>query len=307
MSTTLAIGCGGTMGGAWIIGALAAFERQTGFDPRSADIIQGTSAGAEIGMLLGAGYSVSDLVAMLRGRAPDRVLQQHFDAAPGPLPPRPSSIRPASPGLVRQRGVSAYTALAGLLPPGGEQAGWLRATARAVANDQGWVDHPGLRLVAMDYATGERVAFGAPHVRRPALWDAVSASWAVPGWVAPVIIDGRRFVDGGTASTASVDLLPESESEVVVVAPMASLGGERVPGLGGMVEAALRRPMSAALSREIAQLRARGRRVTLIDADADSLRTLGANFMARRRRAGKIEQILSDADARVTAVLNHHT
>ena len=39
---------GGTIGGAWIVAALHALAEQTGSDPAGADVLQGTSAGAEI-------------------------------------------------------------------------------------------------------------------------------------------------------------------------------------------------------------------------------------------------------------------
>ncbi|MFN3338465.1 MAG: patatin, partial [Dietzia sp.] len=42
------LGCGGTIGGAWTIAALYALAEQTGLDPRDADVLQGTSAGAEL-------------------------------------------------------------------------------------------------------------------------------------------------------------------------------------------------------------------------------------------------------------------
>lgn len=71
MKRALAIGCGGTIGGAWIVAALHALKEQTGWDPREASVLQGTSAGAEIVTMLGGGASVDDLVASEGGvRAP---------------------------------------------------------------------------------------------------------------------------------------------------------------------------------------------------------------------------------------------
>lgn len=69
--TALVIGCGGTIGGAWIVAALHALADQTGREPAKADILQGTSAGAEIVTMLGGGATVADLVAMQRGQASD--------------------------------------------------------------------------------------------------------------------------------------------------------------------------------------------------------------------------------------------
>ena len=47
-----------------------------------------------------------------------------------------------------------------------------------------------------------------------------------PGWFPPVEIAGRRFVDGGSVSSVSADLLATYPlDEVVVVAPMTTEGG----------------------------------------------------------------------------------
>ena len=58
MGRALVIGCGGTLGFTWTAAVLAEIERQ-GWDPRTAEVIIGTSAGAEIAALLGAGISAS--------------------------------------------------------------------------------------------------------------------------------------------------------------------------------------------------------------------------------------------------------
>ncbi|MBW0093025.1 patatin-like phospholipase family protein [Pseudonocardia sp. KRD-184] len=56
--------------------------------------------------------------------------------------------------------------------------------------------------------------------------EAVPASCSIPGWFTPQVIGGRRYVDGGVASSTSPGLLarpgaPELD-EVDVLAPMAS-------------------------------------------------------------------------------------
>ena len=116
-SRALVIGCGGTMGGAWIVGALRAVARRLDWDPREATTLQGTSAGAEYSLLLGSGYSVDDLVAMQRGTTEDPILAAHAAGTPPPAPPLPGSPLPPAPGLAwRGRG---YTRAAAALPTGG--------------------------------------------------------------------------------------------------------------------------------------------------------------------------------------------
>ncbi|WP_344999368.1 patatin-like phospholipase family protein, partial [Tsukamurella soli] len=168
----------------------------------------------------------------------------------------------------------------------------------------GWLPHPGARLVAYDPRRGERVAFGAPHAPAATAGEALRASWAVPAWMPPVSIDDRLFVDGGAASTASVDLVPGDVDEVYVIAPMASTPGTRGPGLGGLAEhIALRNPMSTILFDEIAAVQARGVTVVAITPGARDLRGLGWNFMSRARRAEAFEAARRTAPATVGKAL----
>ncbi len=156
-----------------------------------------------------------------------------------------------------------------------------------------WVPHPATWLVSMDYATGERVPFGSPDAPSAPLGAALRASWAVPGWLPPVEIAGRRFIDGGAGSTASVDLLvPAKLDELIVLAPMASTGKIPATGPGHFLERQLRNRMSAKLDAEIAELRATGTKVLRVDATADDLAVMGPNFMDGRRRLDTFQHSL---------------
>src|SRR4051794_41985901 len=55
MKLGLVLGAGGVTGGAWLTGALHAIVEETGWDPGSADVVVGTSAGAIIGTIVAAG------------------------------------------------------------------------------------------------------------------------------------------------------------------------------------------------------------------------------------------------------------
>ena len=59
----LVLGAGGIVGQAFQAGVLAALEHDLGWDPRSADVIVGTSAGAITGTLLRLGIPAHDLAA----------------------------------------------------------------------------------------------------------------------------------------------------------------------------------------------------------------------------------------------------
>ncbi|MBS9534568.1 patatin-like phospholipase family protein [Mycobacterium sp. M1] len=297
----LVIGCGGTIGGAWTVAALAALCSEIRISIGDFDVLQGTSAGAELVTMLGAGISVDELVAMQRGETTDPRLSSHLAAAPPGLPPIPTP-RLMNPRLLRSQ--SGLAALTGIAPTGRADAAWLQRLADD-CTDGRWLAHPAVRLVAFDVDRGERVAFGAPTAPAVDLGQALRASWAIPGWLPPVEIDGRRYVDGGARSTASVDLISADEADVVyVIAPMASDRGERVPGAGGHLEnLLLRRPMSRTLDREVAEVRGRGTTVVTITPDRRDLAGLGANFMNRRRRRSAFEAAMVSAPAAVRRAL----
>lgn len=295
----LAIGCGGTIGGAWIVATLAALSDRLGIDASEFDVLQGTSAGAEMVTMLSGGVGVDDLVAMQRECAEDRRLRDHLAATPRSFPPLPLP-KLLAPTLFGRRSVPPLARAAGIAPTGRGDAGWLQrlAEAFAPAGAGSPVPGPGARMVAFDIDRRERVAFGAPGSPSATTGEALRASWAIPGWMPPVTIGDRRFVDGGAASTASIDLIGPDEADVIyVVAPMASDAGQRVPGWGGVIEdRLLRRPMSAVLRKEIAGVRARGTEVVPILPDRHALAGLGANFMNRRRRSEAFESAMATAD-----------
>ncbi|WP_203336709.1 patatin-like phospholipase family protein [Nocardioides limicola] len=286
MTRALAIGCGGTLGFAWTAVALRALETELDWDARTADILIGTSAGAEIVAALGSGHRPQDLLDALDGHPDaDALLARHVATHPGHLPPLPLPLLPAT-GLIRaglqQR--SAYTALAGLLPRGRGDATWLREYGDALATDHGWTTHTATWIVAADAATGARVAFGAPGAPEANLGEAIAASWAIPGWFPPVTIGDRRYVDGGAVSSVSADLLLEAGvDEVIIVAPMTSEGGAPARGVA-RVERVLRRQMTRGLDAEVDRLRAAGVRVRRIEPGPAELEAMGANFMDLRRR-----------------------
>ncbi|MCH5643264.1 MULTISPECIES: patatin-like phospholipase family protein [unclassified Gordonia (in: high G+C Gram-positive bacteria)] len=292
--TAIVIGCGGTIGGAWVVAALHALAEQLGSEPRDADVLQGTSAGAELVTIIGGGADIDELVAMQRGTSADLRLRRHVVDTPFGLPriPRPPLLNPRL--LRSQHGLAALT---GIAPTGRADAAWLQRLADGYADSSGWLAHPDARMVAFDYRAGRRTVWGGTEPGSITVGEALRSSWAIPGWMPPVVIDGRSYVDGGAASTASVDLIePEDADVIYVIAPMASHPGVRVPGVGGLIEqAALRGPMSSLLRREVAEVRGRGTQVVEILPTAADLAGLGANFMNRGRRAEAFESAMRTA------------
>lgn len=296
-SRALVIGCGGTIGGAWTVAALRALREQTGVEPGDLEILQGTSAGAEIVTMLGGGARVDDLVDMHREIGDDPRLRRHLADVPAALPPLPI-LRPARTVLHAGQG---HSAIAGFAPRGREDALWLQRLAEAFVDADGRFSHPDVRMIAYDIERARRVVLRAPEVQ---VGTALRASWAIPGWMPPVSIHGRLHVDGGASSTASVDLLPDDVDLAYVIAPMASRVGHRVPGVTGILEnALLRRPMSTVLFREIDRVRARGTRVIPILPSTADLAGLGSHFMNRRHRRAAFESAMATASRTVERAL----
>jgi NTE family protein len=295
----LVIGCGGTIGGAWAVAALSALCAETGCQPKDFDVLQGTSAGAEIVTVLGGGATVDDLVAMHSGTATDARLREHLADTPASLPPIPG-LRLLNPRLVRSQ--TGLAALTGIAPTGRGDSGWLQRLADGFAEGT-WLPHRGARMVAFDVDRGERVVFGSPGAPPAGVGEALRASWAIPGWMPPVTIGGRRYVDGGARSTASVDLVGDADV-VYVIAPMAAQPGERAPGLGGLIENYfLRQPMSRTLRDEVAVVRSRGTTVVTVTPDSRDLAGLGAHFMDRQHRRAAFESAMTTAPDTVRRAL----
>lgn len=285
----LVIGCGGVAGGAWSIATLDAVQRRLAWDPRDARIIVGTSSGAVLAALLGAGIGVDRLMACQHDNPEAGCRWNHDTDAGGALPPLPG-FRPTAAPVIRQalRGrVSALTAACALAPRGRfDMAGFRRLIDEAVPAG-GWAPHPATWLMTVDTRTGGRVAFGHPDAPPAALNDAVCASYGVPGWCPPVTIDGRDYFDGGVASPASADWLADTDlDEIVVLAPMTSTTPDspRSPLAG--IERRIRRLMTRTLDAEIELLRKQGKRVIRLEPGPEDLRAIGYNMMdpARRRQ-----------------------
>ncbi len=72
-----------------------------------------------------------------------------------------------------------------------------------------------LRITAIDVGAGELVVFDRDA--GVGLVDAVAASCAVPGAWPPVTIGGRRYMDGGVASSVNVGVAADCDAAVVLV------------------------------------------------------------------------------------------
>lgn len=291
----LVFGGGGVLGGTWAVGALAAWEHATGLDPKDVDIIVGTSAGSVLASLVACGVSTEELITHYRDEQvttgplagyewdPDR-------ATGGHRPGLPKLRGPGSPALIRsslrQLGQLPATAvLSAFLPEGGRNLDRVGHLIDAVTPLGEWSSHPNLWVIAMDYSDGHRVVFGRPGAPVAPLASAVMASCAIPGWFAPVEIDGRSYVDGGAVSATSVDVLAHAGmDEVYVIAPMVSFEMDSPSGIQAKLERRWRSQVTKVCRDEMALVRASGTNVIAIGPGPEDLEAIGANLMDAKRR-----------------------
>jgi NTE family protein len=102
----LVLGAGGVTGHGFHAGVLCAVHEATGWDPRTAEVIVGTSAGAEVAALLRAGVSAADLAARAKGEplSPQGEALLAAVGPPLPIPPlKPAFIgHPVAPDALRR-------------------------------------------------------------------------------------------------------------------------------------------------------------------------------------------------------------
>jgi len=302
----LVLGAGGVVGAAWMTGALRAVQDQLPREVNDVDVIVGTSAGSVLAAALRCGVSLDEMVAMQRGDEVRQLREPGIGALDeGPLPPWPH-LRAGSPRLILHALLAPHRVHPGVgasawLPRGRARHETLHAMVHALHADAhartprpapDWVDAT-TWIVAVDYDSGRRVIFGQDGAPQAALADAVVASCSIPGWYAPRVIGGRRYVDGGVRSPTSLPVLSRVDVDTVyVLAPMASLMPDRPRTRLERLERRLRAVLTWAVLREARALSAQGIQVTLLTPGPEDLAAMGANLMDPRRRSATLETSL---------------
>lgn len=306
MRRGLVLGGGGVLGAAWMVGALTAYEEAVGIDAREVDAVVGTSAGSVIGSLLMAGVSVGQLrTHQLTGEidhGPLRGFTWNYDEDSGGSRPPTPKVGFGSPTLLRKgigelRHLPPTAVLAALVPEG---RGSLESVGAMIGHvvPSGWVQRPGLSVVAVDYDQGERVVFGQADAPRADLRDAVMASCAIPGWYPPMVIGDRRYIDGGAWSPTNADLLSDAGlDEVHILAPLISFDPDAPSNIAGRLERQWRTRVTARALAEAEQLGARGVEVVVIGPGREDLEAFGFNLMDVSRRPKVLETSLRTSRA----------
>jgi NTE family protein len=205
--SALVLGGGGITGAAWEIGMLAGLV-EAGVDLRLADMVIGTSAGANVGAQVLSGIPIEELFA------------RQLEEPKGEIPVRLGLVT-----LLRFAGMLVW--------PGDERKNRARlgraalrahtiseTTRRRIIASRlpvhAWPDRQFL-IIAVDAETGEFLTFNRDSGAE--LVDAVAASCAAPLAYPPTTINGRRYIDGGTRSGTNADLAVGC-NRVVVLAPL---------------------------------------------------------------------------------------
>ncbi|MDQ2783131.1 MAG: patatin-like phospholipase family protein [Actinomycetota bacterium] len=297
----LVLGGGGVLGAAWMVGALSALEEHLGVDVRSCDEFVGTSAGSVLAALLTAGVGVGELrTHQLTGRVDVGPLAgyewEYEESTGGDRPPAPKAGF-GSPVLLRKgirelRQLPPTAVLAALMPEGRGRLDSVGAMIRHVVGD-GWVGRDGLTAVALDYDSGQRVAFGREGAPDASTADAVMASCAIPGWYQPVRIGEHRYIDGGTWSSTNIDLMTGlGLDEVYVLAPQVSFDLDAPRDVVTRLERQWRARVTKKALAELAVVHAEGTEVTIIGPGREDLEVIGGNLMDVGRRPNVIETSL---------------
>lgn len=298
MKVGLVLGAGGVQGGAWLTGALDAIAEETGWDPASADCIVGTSAGSMVGTLIAAGLPPWFMIAHSEGEtfegmtdargepagAADRSAGAVFRPERGALPIFPGSPSLAMRSLLRPHRHTPAGALSGWLPRGVVSGDPLRDIVRRAVPGS-WTTHPRHWVVACDYRTGHRVAFGRSDAPEASIEDAVAASCAIPGFYRPVRIADRLYVDGGIWSTSNLDVLRGQSLDLVIcLNPTSTLHPIRAANPLNALRLLTNRESGRRLGREARRLRSEGTEVVLIQPTGRDLDAMGINLMASKGR-----------------------
>jgi pimeloyl-ACP methyl ester carboxylesterase/predicted acylesterase/phospholipase RssA len=293
----LVLGAGGATGHAFHIGALTALEEATGWDPRTADVIVGTSAGAVIAALLRGGMSPRDLAARALGEplseegAGIAAILGRPEPAPAGEPFAWSNLLAAADPAYLKRAVwRPWEARVGALVAAALPAGRI-STDHLVGGigrvfAQVWPERS-LWINAVRLGDGTRVTFGRDGAPVASVAAAVAASCAIPGYYRPVEIDGVRYVDGGAHSPTNADLLAGEGLDLVLVSsPMSASFDVFRPSADGPMRGFCR----LLLRREMARVRAAGTSIVALEPGKAERALMGVNGLDGQRRHGIIRQ-----------------
>ena len=280
------------VGDPWHCGVLSRLSSATGWDPRAADLIVGTSAGAFTAVSLRSGVAPSDRVAQLRGIAPSAEAAEVYARITTPYAEpvvdrdwRPLSLAMSGRALWPPWKFDPARLVFGLCP---------RGIRSGVASEQRMNElHPGrwpdlpTWIVAIRTSDGRRIVFGRDDVRGT-IGQAVLASSAVPGVYWPAQVGKTEYVDGGVHSATNADLTATLGFDLVIIS--SPMTGEQISKHGRFTNP-LRSWFTKKLRAEVAELRKHDTSVVLIEPNNEQIVQLlrsNADHRLNALRAGEM-------------------
>lgn len=281
----LVLGAGGMVGDPWHCGVLSRLESEVGWDPRGADLIVGTSAGAFTAISLRSGISAVDRVARFRDEPVSaeaveiysRVTTE-FDEPDVDRDWRPLSMEMSLKALWPPWKLDPVRAALGVVPRGTRSGVASQKRMNELHPDR-WTKRP-TWIVAVRASDGRRIVFGRDDVRGT-IGQAAQASSAVPGVYVPAQIGKVEYIDGGVHSATNADLTAMLGFDLVIVSS-AMTGGS---GLLGRITNPVRTWFSNKLTDEVDEVRRNGTAVVVVEPHPDTLEGLSDDDTDRRRQA----------------------
>lgn len=279
IARALVLSGGGPLAVAWECGILAGLSK-SGVALADADFILGTSAGAIVGAQFAAGRDPTAMADAILGERsgtppPGAMLDYPADA----IMKLPELFARAQRDDAGRAEVGAYA----LAAPMRETEPAYVARMRLVVGADAWPERLG--VVAVDVADGQaQVLRSDSHA---SLAAAVAASCCLPGLSPPVVINGRRYMDGGTRSSANADLASGFDDILVLGFRLAGPAGDR---------------MSARVALQSEQLETGGARVSVLAPDEPALAEIGSRTMDVVRRPAVVQAAIAQGTAMADAV-----
>jgi NTE family protein len=283
----LVLGAGGIAGHAFHAAVLEALAAEARWNPDSAEVVVGTSAGSGVAALLRGGMSAADIARRSAGEplspAGARLSRQPVGMRAVAELVTPGGLGPSSPerflrAAMRPWDARPGTLAAAALPEGRVSTERIVAGLRRIHRAGEWPERA-LWICAVRLHDGRRVVFGRdPGTTDHAdVADAVAASCAIPGFFTPPRIGGVRYVDGGAWSPSNADVVAGIGLDLVlVVSPMSAQRTIPAMSLDGAVRAACR----LQLTQEVLRIRRRGTPVVVIEPGTEELEVMGSSTQA---------------------------
>jgi NTE family protein len=282
MALGLVMGGGGIVGIAWETGVLAALQ-QEGFDPTTAAVVMGSSAGSVTGAQAALGRDLVALTEAQRRRPSTSAPGQ----APRAMPDFSSGVGAEIMQLLAKGGgdedsAARLGALAMQVDTALGEDAYVESFRSMLGTDE-WPEDVDLRVTTCECETGKGVAWSRDD--GIGLVRAVASSCAIPGFFPTVSHAGRHYTDGPRGQGMTRRILEEKRVDTAVfIGPNIALGD-----------------FAHLLSKDLDDIRAGGIELHAITG-GDGLARLGPNLMDPALRSAAAEAGLEDGRAAAKAL-----